>query len=237
MYFNMRFNHLFRFAICTLFLGALLLTSACKKDSVSTTTTSSKCDYAPYAAGSKFVYSTTGTQTATDTITGDTTINSVRYAKVVSTGPSASGTPSSSLSFARCDDKGIYLLLDKAQIGAVGATNFTAKEIQAIKLPASIGLSWKSDTIKYTTSQGANVALVYKMQETALAGSKTVNGTVYANDLVTVQIKLFATSTVSGFTIVDSSYVANNIYDKKFGLIEVNQGGTVTKSLKSSIIK
>jgi hypothetical protein len=233
----MRLKQLIQFTTCLFLMGALFLTSSCKKDSVGTTATSSKCDYSPYAVGSKFVFSTSGTQTATDTITGDTAINGVRYVKALSTGPSSGGTASSGTSFIRCDAKGVYYLLDKAQIGAVGASGFTAKEIQSIKLPAAVGTTWKSDTIKYTTSQGVGVSIVYKMTETAVGGSKTVNGTAYSNGLVTVQIKAYTTTTFSGFSIVDSSTVTNNVLDKTYGVVEISQNGTVSKALKSSIIK
>jgi hypothetical protein len=232
----MQFKQFIQFTACVFLMGALMLTSACKKDSVSGTATS-KCDYSPYAVGSKFVFSTTGTQVSTDTITGDTAIGGVHYAKTLSTGLSSAGNPSAATTFVRCDGNGVYYLLDKAQLGAVGVSNFTAKEIQSIKLPAAVGTTWKSDTIKYTTSQGVNVAVVYKMTETAIGGTKTVNSTAYSNGLVTVQIKVYSISSFSGITFVDSSIVTSNVLDKTYGVIETSQNGVVSKALKSSIIK
>jgi hypothetical protein len=232
----MRLNRLFQFTICALFIGVSIMVSSCKKDSTDATA-SSKCDYAPYSKGSKFVYSTTGTQVYTDTIIGDSTYNGKVYVKALSTGPSSGGNPSVATSLIRCDANGYYLLIGAAQVGAVGLTGFTPKELQSIKLPASVGLAWKSDTIKYKTSQGADVAILYKMQITALGGTKTVNGTAYSNNLVTVQIKTFAATTVSGLSFVDSSLVTTNVFDKTFGLIETSQNGTVSKALKSAIIK
>ena len=234
----MRLNRLFTFTTLTFLTGLLILASSCKKDISTTPTVTSKCDYAPYSKGSKFTYTTSSaSQIATDTITGDTTINGVGYAKVLSTGPSSSGTASVATSFIRCDANGTYNLIDKAQVGAVGVTAFTPTVLQGIKLPASVGLAWKSDTLKYTTSQGVNVAVLYKMQITALGGSKTVNGTAYANNLVTVQIKTVTTISGSGFFSVDSSGVFSGVYDKTFGLIETAQNGTVSKSLKTALIK
>jgi hypothetical protein len=232
----MQFKQLFQFTLCALSLGFFIVVSACKKDPTPAVT-SSKCDYAPYSKGSKFVYSTTGSQVYTDTILGDSTLNGVVYSKVLSTGPSASGAPSSGTVLARCDTKGFYQLFDKLQVGAVGASNFTPKEVQAIKLPATVGLAWKSDTIKYKTSQNVDISIFYKMQVTAVGGSKTVNGTAYANSLVTVQIKTFTITGISGLTLIDSSLVVNNVFDKQFGLIESSQNGTAFKSLKTSVIK
>ena len=224
---------------CALFISAFSLISACKKDDVAgSTSTSSKCDYSPYSVGSKFVYTTNTTQNATDTIIGDTTINGVGYVKLLTTGPSASGTSSSSVSFMRCDATGLYTLLDKAQIGAIGATNFTAKEIQAIKLPASVGQAWKSDTIKYTTTQGVSVSVLYKMLVTAVGGSKVANGTTYSNGLVTVQFKVFSTINYPGIpALVDSSTITSNVFDKTVGYVEISQNGKILKSLKTATIK
>ncbi len=231
----MQFRNLCQFAASVFMVGVLVLASACKKDTTAAAA-STKCDYAPYAAGSKFVFSTTGTLTATDTITGDTTISGVKYAKVRSTGQGSAGSASTSTAFVRCDANGIYTLLDKAQLGGTAITNFTAKEIQSIKLPAAVGTTWKSDTIKYTAN-GANVAILYKMTETAVGGTKTVNGTAYSNGLVTVQIRAFTTTSFSGISITDSSIVASSVIDKTYGVIESSSNGVVNKSLKSSIIK
>jgi hypothetical protein len=232
----MQLRNVCQFAASVFMVGALVLASACKKDTTTTTGTSTKCDYAPYAAGSKFVFSTTGTQTATDTILGDTTIGGARYAKVRSTGTSSAGNPSVAFGYIRCDANGVYSLIDRAQVGGTAVTNFTAKEIQSIKLPAAVGTTWKSDTIKYTANV-ANVAIIYKMTETAVGGTKTINGVAYANGLVTVQIKSVVSTSISGFTLIDSSSVTTNVFDKTYGLIETSTNGTLNKQLKSSIIK
>jgi hypothetical protein len=231
----MQLRNVCQFAASVFMVGALVLASACKKDTT-TTGTSTKCDYAPYAAGSKFVFSTTGTQTSIDTILGDTTIGGVRYARARNTGTSSAGNPTVSFAYIRCDANGVYTLIDKAQVGGTAVTNFTAKEIQSIKLPAAVGTTWKSDTIKYTAN-GANIAILYKMTETAVGGTKTVNGVAYANGLVTVQIKAFTTTSVSGFSLTDSSTITSTVFDKTFGNIESSFNGTVSKQLKSSIIK
>jgi hypothetical protein len=231
----MKLRNVIQFAALVFLVGALVLASACKKDTTSGSA-STKCDYAPYAAGSKFVFSTTGTQTATDTIIGDTTISGVKYAKIRSTGQSSAGSATTSLGFIRCDANGVYTLLDKAQVGGTAITNFTAKEIQSIKLPAAVGTTWKSDTIKYTAN-GANVAILYKMTETAVGGTKTVNGVAYSNGLVTVQIKAFTTTSISGFSLTDSSIVTTSVFDKTNGLIEVSSNSVVSKALKSALIK
>jgi hypothetical protein len=234
----MQSKRLFQFMACALVVATLSLFSACTKDDVAGSTTSSKCDYAPYSAGSKFSFVVNTTQTATDSIIGDTTINGVGYAKLLSTGFSTAGNPSTSVSFVRCDASGVYTLLDKAQVGAIGVANFTAKEIQSIKLPAVVGQAWKSDTIKYTTSQGITVAIFYKMLTTAVGGSKVANGTTYSNGLVTVQFKIFAATTIAGIpAIVDSSTITNNVFDKAVGYVEITQNGKVVKSLKTASIK
>jgi hypothetical protein len=233
----MQLTRLFQFMACVLIVSTLSLVSACKKEDVATAT-SSKCDYSPYSVGSKFVFNVNTTQIATDTILGDTSINGVGYVKLLSTGFSTAGNPSSSLSFVRCDATGVYTLIDKGQVGAVGASNFTAKEIQSIKLPATIGQTWKSDTIKYSTSQGVSVAILYKMLTTAVGGSKVANGTTYSNGLVTVQFKVFTAITYPGIpTLVDSSTVTSNVFDKAVGYVEITQNGKVVKSLKSASIK
>jgi hypothetical protein len=231
----MKFSQLIKFFACASVVGGLSILSACKKDSMSVVA-SVKCDYAPYAKGSKFVYTTNTPALATDTITGDTAINGVGYAKVLSTGVSGNGVPTKTIAYTRCDANGVFILLDKASVGGTDITNFTGKEIQPLKLPASVGLTWKSDTIKYTAS-GINVALLYKMTETAVGGSKLANGTTYSNSLVTVQIKTYSTYTYLGTTTIDSSLVTTNVFDKTVGTVEIAQNGTVSKSLKSSIIK
>jgi hypothetical protein len=235
----MQLNRLSQFMACVLVVGTLSLFSACSKDDVPAgTSTISKCDYAPYTVGSKFSFVVNTNQSATDSIIGDTTINGLKYSKLLSTGFSTAGNPSTSLSFVRCDASGVYTLLDKGQVGAVGVTNFTAKEIQSIKLPAAVGQSWKSDTIKYTTSQGITVAIVYKMLTTAVGGSKVANGTTYSNGLVTVQFKIFTATTFAGIpAIVDSSTITNNVFDKSVGYVEISQNGKVIKSLKTASIK
>jgi hypothetical protein len=234
----MQSKHLFQFMACAFVVGTLSLFSACSKEDVAGSTTTSKCDYAPYSVGSKFVYTTNTTQNATDTIVGDTTINGVGYAKLLTTGPSVSGSSSASLSFVRCDANGVYTLLDKAQVGAVGVANFTAKEIQSIKLPASVGQAWKSDTIKYTTSQGITIAVFYKMLTTAVGGSKLANGTTYSNGLVTVQFKAFTITSIAGIpAIVDSSTITSNVFDKAVGYVEISQNGKILKSLKTASVK
>jgi hypothetical protein len=233
----MQLTRLYQFLSCALIIIIMTFVSACKKDDVATTT-SSKCDYSPYSVGSKFVFTVNTTQTATDSIIGDTTINGVGYVKLLSTGFSTAGNPSSSLSFVRCDASGVYTLLDKAQVGAVGVANFTPKEIQSIKLPASVGQAWKSDTIKYTTSQGVTVAIFYKMLTTAIGGSKIANGTTYSNGLVTVQFKVFTATSFAGIpTIIDSSTITNNVFDKAVGYVEITQNGKVIKALKTASIK
>jgi hypothetical protein len=228
-----------QFMSCALIVSTLSLFSACTKDDVAgSTTTTSKCDYAPYSVGSKFSFVVNTTQAATDSIIGDTTINGVGYVKLLSTGFSTAGNPSTSISFVRCDASGVYTLIDKAQVGAIGVVNFTSKEIQSIKLPASVGQAWKSDTIKYTTSQGITVANVYKMTTTALGGSKLANGTTYSNSLVTVQFKIVSTTTIAGIpAIVDSSTITSNVFDKAVGYVEISQNGKVVKSLKTASIK
>jgi hypothetical protein len=231
----MKFTHLIKFFACAFVIAGLSMLSACKKDSIAVVA-SVKCDYSPYAKGSKFVFSTNTQAFATDTLTGDTTINGVGYAKILSTGVSANGVPTKTMVFTRCDANGVYTLLDKASVGGTDITNFTPKEIQSIKLPASVGSTWKSDTIKYTAS-GINVAVLYKMTETAVGGSKLANGTTYSNGLITVQFKVYSTYTYLGTTTVDSSLVTNNVFDKTVGIVELVQNGTVIKSLKSSIIK
>jgi hypothetical protein len=239
----MRLNRLFTLTTLTLLTGLLIMASSCKKDITTEATVTSKCDYAPYSKGSKFTY-TAGTsgQIATDTITGDTTIGGVGYVKVLSTGPSSSGNPSVGTSFARCDANGTYQYISQAQVGGASVTNFTATVLQGIKLPASVGLAWQTDTLKYTvTANGTaiNVGIVYKMQVTALGGSKTLNGTVYANNLVTIQQKLVTKSVYPSlnFTSIDSSNVFSHVFDKTYGLIESSQNGTVSKSLKTAVIK
>jgi hypothetical protein len=241
----MRLNRLFSFTTLTLLTGLLILASSCKKDITTDAPTTSKCDYAPYSKGSKFTF-TTGTagQIATDTITGDTTVGGVGYVKTLSTGPSTSGNPSVGLGLLRCDANGIYQYLGQAQVGAAGVTNFTATVLQSLKLPASVGLAWKTDTLKYDVNTNGfviNVGVVYKMQVTALGGSKTVNGTAYANDLVTVQQKL-VTKTVYPPSfgldpVIDSSNVFKYVFDKTYGLIETTQNGSVSKALKTAVIK
>jgi hypothetical protein len=235
----MQSNRFLQFMSCALVVSTLSLFSACTKDDVAgSTSTTSKCDYAPYSVGSKFTYVVNTTQSATDSIIGDTTINGVGYVKLLSTGFSTAGNPSSSLAFVRCDASGVYTLLDKAQVGAVGVANFTPKEIQSIKLPAVVGQAWKSDTIKYTTSQGITVAIFYKMLTTAVGGSKLANGTTYSNGLVTVQFKIFTATTFAGIpAIVDSSNITSNVFDKAVGYVEISQNGKVVKSLKTASIK
>ncbi len=231
----MKFTQLIKFFACAAIVAGLSILSACSKDDVAVVTTS-KCDYSPYSKGSKFVFTTNTTALATDTITGDTTINGVGYAKVMSIGVGSAGSASSSTAFARCDASGYYGLIDKGQFGGTTITNFSGKEIQSLKLPASVGLTWKSDTIKYTAN-GTNVAVVYKMTETAVGGSKVANGTTYSNGLVTVQIKVFALYSVGGVSIIDSSTVNTNVIDKTVGTVEVSQNGVVQRSLKSAVIK
>jgi hypothetical protein len=234
----MRFTRLIQLTASAFIIGALIITSACKKDSTSGGVLSSKCDYSPYSVGTKLVYTTnTAGQLATDTITGDTSIGGVRYAKVSSKGPSTSGTATTTTAFIRCDANGVYTLIDQGQLGGIAVTGFTPKEIQSIKLPATVGQTWKSDTIKYSTSQGINVAVLYKMKTTAVGGSKTVNGVAYANGLVTVQFNVFTFSSIAGFTFADSSIVTSNVFDKTNGFIEVTQNGVVSKALKTATIK
>jgi hypothetical protein len=237
--FKMRLTRFLQFTACVFIASTLSLISACSKDDVAgSTTTTSKCDYAPYSVGSKFTFVANGTQTATDTITGDTTINGVGYVKLLSSGPSTNGVASTSTNFVRCDASGVYTLIDKGQIGGVGVGSFTAKEIQSIKLPASVGQAWKSDTIKYTTTQGISVATVYKMTTTAVGGSKVANGTTYSNGLVTVQFKVFTATIIPGIpAIVDSSTITSNVFDKAVGYVEISQNGKVVKSLKTASIK
>ncbi len=240
----MRLNRLFTFTTLTLLTGLLILASSCKKDITTDAPAivTSKCDYAPYSKGSKFTYTNGSNQVSTDTITGDTTINGVGYVKVLSTGPSSAGSASVATSFARCDANGTYQLIDKAQVGVIGVPNFTPTVLQALKLPASVGLAWQTDSLKYSIEQGGvaiKVAIVYKMRVTALGGSKTINGTAYANNLITVQQKLVTKSEYPSlnFTSVDSSNVFSHVFDKTYGLIETSQNGTVSKSLKTAVIK
>jgi hypothetical protein len=236
----MPFPQLIKFFACVCVISALAVTSACKKDNVVTTgvTSSTKCDYSPYALGSKFVFqSSTSTTTQIDTITGDTTANSLKYAKGIRTQQASTGAPVLTSLFYRCDANGLYQLADKTSFNFSGLTSFgTTKEIQFLKLPATVGLAWKSDTIKYVTTRG-DFGLFYKFQVTALGGSKTANAVVYANDLITVQTKIFNITKINNITTTDSSAVVTLVYDKKSGLIETSQNGTVTQYLKSSIIK
>jgi hypothetical protein len=152
----MRLNRLFSFTTLTLLTGLLILASSCKKDITTDAPTTSKCDYAPYSKGSKFTF-TTGTagQIATDTITGDTTISGVGYVKAVSTGPSSGGSASVGTAFIRCDANGTYGYLGQAQVGAAGVSGFTPTIIQSLKLPATVGLAWKTDTLKYNVDANA----------------------------------------------------------------------------------
>jgi hypothetical protein len=235
----MPFPQLIKFFACVCLVSALALTSACKKDNVVTTgvTSSTKCDYSPYALGSKFVFqSSTSTTTQIDTITGDTTANSLKYAKGIRTQQASTGAPVLTSLFYRCDANGLYQLADKTSFNFSGLISFgPTKEIQFVKLPATVGLAWKSDTIKVTTNRG-EFNLFYKFQVTAVGGSKTVNAVVYANDLISIQTKLFTITKTNNVTRIDSlSTLAT--YDKKFGQIETAQNGTVTQYLKSSIIK
>jgi hypothetical protein len=235
----MRFTQLIKFFACAFVIAALSIITACSKDS-DPGVLLSKCDYSPYSIGSKFVYTTNTSALSTDTITGDTSVNGVRYAKVQSTGVGSLGTPSTSTSFVRCDASGIYSLIDKGQLGGASVSNFTPKEIQSLKFPASVGLSWQTDTIKYTvvqSGQTTNVAILYKLKETAIGGSKAANGTTYSNNLITVQLKAYATYSIAGFSFVDSSIVTSSIYDKTVGLVEGTQNGTVAKLLKTATIK
>jgi hypothetical protein len=79
------------------------------------------------------------------------------------------------------------------------------------------------------------------MQVTALGGSKTVNGTAYANNLITIQQKLVTKTTyppsLGSISTIDSSNIYNYVYDKTYGLIETTQNGTVSKALKTAVIK
>jgi hypothetical protein len=84
-----------QFMSCALIVSTLSLFSACTKDDVAgSTTTTSKCDYAPYSVGSKFSFVVNTTQAATDSIIGDTTINGVGYVKLLSKRFSTAGNPS-----------------------------------------------------------------------------------------------------------------------------------------------
>jgi hypothetical protein len=235
----MPFPQLVKFFACVCLVSALAMTSACKKDNVVTTgvTSSTKCDYSPYALGSKFVFqSASSTTTTTDTIVGDTTVNAFKYAKGIRTQQASTGAPTVTNLFYRCDANGLYILADKTSLNISDLISFgPTKVIQYIKLPATVGLAWQSDTIKTTTTRG-EYGLVHKFQVTALGGSKTANGTVYANDLITVQTRLLTISKTNGVTRTDS-ITTSVTYDKKFGQIETMQNGTVTNSLKSSIIK
>jgi hypothetical protein len=235
----MKFTQLIKFFACAFVIAALSILTACSKDS-DPGVLLSKCDYSPYSIGSKFVYTNGTPQNAIDTVMGDTSVNGVRYVKVRSTGVSSAGNSAVAFGFIRCDASGIYTLIDQAQVGGASATNFTPKELQSIKLPASVGLSWKTDTIKYTVNQGGipvNVSILYKMQETAVGGSKVANGTTYSNSLVTVQLKAYVTSSFGGFSIVDSSIVTSTVFDKTVGIVEGSQNGTVIKTLKTATIK
>jgi hypothetical protein len=217
----MKFTQLIKLLACAVIVAGLSILPACKKDDVIVVVPPVKveaivkCDYSPYANGSKFVF-TTSSGLATDTIIGDTTINGIGYAKILSVG--------------------VYTLLDKSQFGGSDVTNFKAKEMQTIKLPASVGLTWKSDTIKYSAS-GLNVASIYQMTETAVGGTKVANGTTYANDLITVQVKVYSAITYLGVTTIDTADITSTVFDKTAGTIQVSQNGGVIKALKSSIIK
>ena len=232
----MQFSSLFKYFACVCIISALILTTACKKDAVVTTTgNSTKCDYSPYSAGSKFVFQSA--LLTTDTIVSDTTINSLKYAKGIRTQQASTGSPAITSLLYRCDATGSYKLADKASFYLPSLTSFGAtKEIQLLKLPASVGTTWQSDTIKYSTTRG-DYGLLYKFKTTALGGTKTHNGVVYANDLITVQNQLIIKSKENNVTRIDTFGVVSLVFDKKFGLIETTQNGIVTEYLKSSIVK
>jgi hypothetical protein len=232
----MPLNRLYTFTTLMLLTSLIIVASSCKKDIDATTT--SKCDYAPYSKGSRLTHTTTSSSLIeTDTIVSDTIINGVGYVKALSTRLNSSGDTSIGTSFLRCDANGVYQkLANKSQIGITGVTDFTPIELQGIKLPASVGLAWQSDSFKFSTNQGINVATIYKMQITALGGSKTINGTVYANNLVTVQFKTISKTLTNGIARVDSSVVFN-VFDKTYGIIERTQNGVVIRSLKTALIR
>jgi hypothetical protein len=238
---KMKFTQLIKLIACAVVIAGLSILSACKKDDVIVVVPPVKveaivkCDYSPYANGSKFVF-TSSNGLVTDTIIGDTTINGIGYAKILSVGVTSNGVPYKALAFTRCDANGVYTLFDKSQFGGSDVINFKAKEMQTIKLPASVGLSWKSDTIKYSAS-GLNIASIYQMTETAVGGTVVANGTTYANDLITVQVKVYSTITYLGVTTIDTADITSTIFDKTAGVIQVSQNGGVIKALKSAIIK
>ncbi len=231
----MKVVQLIKFCACACIIATLSLVTACKKENTGVIA-SIKCDYSPYALGSKFSFSTASSFVATDTITGDTTINGIGYAKLVATNIVGNGVLAKRTVFIRCDANGIYTLFDKGSLGPTDITNFSGKEFPSLKLPASVGTTWNSDTLKYTAS-GINFTTFYKMTETALGGSKIENGTTYANNLITLQVRTYTTSILSGVVSVDSSVVTNTVIDKTFGTVEVSQGGAVIKSLKTSFIR